>query len=138
LRNNIAAFPKSCGTPWPFSYISPRKYCAGGEPLVGGLAEQHGGLRVVLRDALTSFVHHAYEGLSVGVPLVGQRTAEAHRRRIIAALKRSRAVLQWSGHRNAKQGERQNAANKNDFDPLFHGAPASGTTNAAPIDPRRP
>ena len=90
-----------------------------GVPLVGGLAIPDEGLRVVLRHAKAPFVHPTYAGLHVGIATLGQRTPEAHRRSVVTALKSSFAVLKRPRHSCAEQGEREEAANKENVGPLF-------------------
>ncbi len=51
---------------------------------------------------------------------------------------RSLTVLKRPCHCCAKQRERENAASKESCDLLLHGSPASGTSNTAQLDARRP
>ena len=105
-------------------------------PLVGGLAAPHEGLRVVLRRAVAIGAHPSEVGLRVGLALFGQGTQEPHRRRVVAAPIRGSAVFERSRRRNAKQGERENAADE-ERSVRVNSPRASQTTNAATTDARR-
>ena len=50
--------------------------------------------------------------MSIGVPLVGQRTRICRRRRVVAFLIGSPTVLKRPGPRNAEQGQREKATTR--------------------------
>ena len=102
--------------------------------LLGGLAEPHDGLRVVLRHAFAVAVHRTEVGLRDGIPLIGQRTQNLEGRSVVACLKGSHAVLKRPCHCTAEQGEREHAADNKNVGPLCHCFARLGDKNATPVD----
>ena len=97
-----------------------------GQSETGSQAVPLQGLGKVLRHALAIRIHVAEFVLCIGLPTIRQRPPDLQSCRVIMPLVRSLAVVKLSGRRDAKQNERQKAASKEGFDPLFHGSPASG------------